>query len=222
MKFTFLIFAITLVVALPAVSSAWDHVYDGSVLPNDSSLGADRWASQGDLSMCSTDGNILRLDDTRTDALEGFSRGAEAGPITMEARVHTTSGSDVSYMAIGTPSFSTSTYLYPGYLQVFFDYSNLPVTYSGDLTTFHTVRVAISAQGQCYVWLDQTLVAQGVTHVGGQGTVSFGGSSESGLGQSYWDYVAYSNAFFPIPEPSSFLALGSGLLALRTLIRRRR
>ena len=225
MKLTFLFCALVLAMVAPSSSWAWDHVYDGSVLPNDASL-ANRWAvggTGGGIAMCSTDGDVLCINDTRTDTCVFFSKGAQPGPITMESgvRVATVSGQCVS-MAVGTASFSTAVNLYPGYLQVFFDYGNPPVTYSADLTAFHALRVAINAQGQSYVWLDQTLIAQGATHVGGQGGIYFGGTSVGGLGQSYWDYVAYSASFDPVPEPSSLASLCVGLLPLPFAMKRPR
>jgi len=40
--------------------------------------------------------------------------------------------------------------------------------------------------------------------------------------EAYWDYVAYSAAFLPIPEPSSLLALAGGVAGLGGFALRRR
>jgi hypothetical protein len=220
MKFISLVLVISFMMMFSAASWAWDYLYDGSVLPNDPSLGANQWYVYpgANISECSTDGNVLHIEGAAD-----FYKDALPGPITMESKVYVTGEPGYSaFMAIGSPSFSTYAVLYPGYLQVYFDYGNEPVTYATDMTTFHTLRIAINAQGQSYVWLDQDLVVQGITHVGGQGFVDFGGSLRSELGQSHWDYVAYSASFEPVPEPSSILALVGGITGLGGFALRRR
>ncbi len=227
MKDLFLVLVLASLIACPAASLGWDYFYDGSVLPNDTSLGATSWGvggTSGGISMCTTDGDLLRIGDGVTNAVINLARNAGPGPITMEARLRSMgdSGGSSSGMAIGTESFSTSIAFFSTYVRVGFDYGNPPILHYADMTSFHTVRIAIDAQGQAYVWMDQTLIAQGLTHVAGPGAVGFGGSSENGEGVSYWDYVAYSHSFEPVPEPSSLLALLAGVGGLGALMRRRR
>lgn len=53
--------SLLLIVTACGPSLAWDLYYDGSVLPNAASLGNNAWIPWGDVSQCTTDGNILHL-----------------------------------------------------------------------------------------------------------------------------------------------------------------
>ena len=70
---------------------------------------------------------------------------------------------------------------------------------------------------------------------GGQLLVSFGcmlpstqwwdvyfASASGTASSSYWDYVAYSDAFLPVPEPSSMLALAGGIAGITAFALRRK
>ena len=215
---------IILTCALCGACCAWEYFYDASTLPNDPSLGADEWRtfSGSDVSMCTTDGDILHVVDARTDKSAYFYRysAPPLSPITMEARVRVASGWGTT-VDVGTPSFRTLVSLYPDHVEASFSYGGW-ATYSADMTAYHTIRVATDSQGRSYVWLDGAEIAQGVTTVGNQGAVSFGGFSVAGLSESYWDYVAYSAAFLPIPEPFSLLTLACGLAGVGWAARSRR
>lgn len=225
MKFTFLIFVLALMIALPTVSWSWDYFYDGSVLPNDPSLGVNMWDLGGDLSMCITDGSALHIADDSTARGVSFSRSAASAgePLTVEARIRVTSGNS-TLLYIGTPSYTPSLELYSDHLVAHLNYTTM--TYTTDLSSFRTIRVATTAQSgyyTSYVWLDGTLVMQGAAKPGGNYEDIIFGSPWGGMGDSYWDYVAYSASFEPVPEPSSLAALAFGLLPFgAAAIRRRR
>ena len=163
------------------------------MLPEDASLGANQWSnySGNDFSACSTDGNVLHIVDASTTAAACFYRHAApaSSPITVEARVRVASG-EGSSLSVGTPSFLTSVQLTPSQLSTYFDSAGQ--TYSEDMTVFHTIRIAINAQGQSYIWNDGTLVAQGLTSSGSQGGVMFGSVSAINLNDSYWDYAEHT------------------------------
>ena len=213
---------VAMFIGMPAVSRAWDLFYDGSVMPNDPALGTDSWIIHGDVSNCSTDGDKLHVTDLWTNAYSVFSRFASPGnsPVTLEARVRVAAGDGTALIA-GTPTFYTIVWLYSDRIDVKF-VPTAPTTYEADLSQFRTVRIATDSSGQSFVWLDGVLLAKGSTSMGNQGDVLFGSNSRSGVNESYWDYVAYSNAFLPIPEPSSLLALVCGLGAMGFVIRKRK
>jgi len=212
---------IGVLLVMATCASAWDHYYDGGVLPNDPSLGADAWTAAGDLSMCSSDGSVLLISDARVDSAVSFHQSSPpvGSPLTVQARVRVVSGSSTVLYA-GTPSRAIEISLYPNRLVVG---SILPatVTFNSDLTSFRTIRVAMAgASGSyaSYVWLDGVLVAQGTAWSGNYQYVMFG-SPWGGTGVSYWDYVGYSNAF---PEPSSLSALCTALCGFGAMLRRAR
>lgn len=208
---------------LPTCAFAWDCFYDGSVLPTDPSLGTAKWEvfSGNDSSMCSSDGNLLHVVDASSDASAYFSRFAapSSAPVTAEAKVRVASGS--AGLSIRTSTYATHVSLFVDHIDVTF-FPGTAVTYSADMSGFRTLRVATSAQGHSYVWLDGELLCQGLTSSGLQGGLMFGSISYAGLSESYWDYVAYSNAFLPVPEPSALVALLAGLGGFGFTLRRRR
>ena len=211
------------VMLLERTAMAWDVIYDGSVMPNDPALGPCQWGTyMSDLSNCSSDGNDLHVSDQRTDAYAVFSRFAapKDSPLTVEARVRVPNG-DGTVLYAGTPTFYTLALLYSDRISVSFAPSPY-ATYTADLSLFRTIRIATDSQGQSYVWLDGDLLAQGLTSMGNQGDVLFGSISAAGVNESYWDYVAYSNDFLPVPEPASLLALAGGLAGVAIGAMRRR
>lgn len=210
------------VALLPNVARAWDHVYDGNGLPSSPSLGAGQWyASPGmDTSICSSDGGVLHIADTNASMSALFSKYAIPTwntPVTVEARVRVVSG--IASVLVSTPSFTTFLRLSASSLSASFAYPSA-VIYDADFAVLRTVRVATNAVGDSWVWLDGTLVAQGRTTEGNQTGLAFGGGGS--VSDSYWDYVAYSNAFVPVPEPPSLFALLAGLGALGAMMKKRR
>jgi len=201
------------IAACSGMSSAWDHIYDGSVLPNDPSLGSNVWLAAGDTSACSSDGSVLRILD-RTDTYVSFRRSAAPArsPLTVEARVRVVSGNN-TLLYVGTPSYTPYLELYADRVQINFG-SGRQQTYHSDLSVFHTIRLDMDAWSRSYVWLDDVLAAQGTSTPGGNTFDLMFGAPFSGASESYWDYVAYSAAFLPIPEPSSLLALAGGLAGI--------
>jgi hypothetical protein len=224
MRLRLLLFASALLLALPSISYAWDYLYDGSVLPNDPSLGANRWTMDGDASMLSTDGNVLHIvDRSTTDGVCFYRSAAPADtPLTVEARVRVTEG-DSTILYLGTPSYTPYFELYSDRLVSHLNYG--VITYMTNLSLFRTIRVATAAQNgtyTSYVWVDGVLAAQGTATPGGNQYDVIFGAPWSGTGDSYWDYVAYGASFNPVPEPSSLLVLGMGALPIAGLLLRRR
>lgn len=203
-------------------ASAWDYFYDGTVLPNDPLLGSGQWWPWPgmDTSVCSCDGGVLRIDDDRASMSATFYKFAvpTAGtPVTLEARVRVASGAAV--IDVGTPSFWTRVLVSADMLTTTF-YQGVPLAYSADCSLFRTIRIATDSSGSSQVWLDGVLVAQGRTTVSNQGNLLFG--SGSATSDTYWDYVAYSNAFVPVAEPSSLAVILTGLAACGETVRRKR
>lgn len=224
--FSAVMVAAVAVALLPNVAKAWDVMYDGSLLPNDPSLGANAWFAYHGTSMCSSDGSVLRISDNPTVSPAAFLKSPSfpaRSPVTVEARVRVASGEGV-FLAAGETGFGTQLSLYSDHFQAWFGgMSPAPPPYTINLSVFRTIRIATNSQGQSYVWVDGLLVAQGDANTPQSGSVAFGAGGYSGyLGDSYWDYVAYSNAFLPIPEPSSLLALLAGLGGFGAMLRRRR
>ncbi|HET6453420.1 MAG TPA: PEP-CTERM sorting domain-containing protein [Armatimonadota bacterium] len=225
MKVSSLVFIITtvLLVSFASAANAWDTFYDGSQLPTD-----EGWSLGGnDISECSTDGNALRILDNRTDASAYFRKtvSAKGQPITSEARLMVAGASetDTVQMLVSNLSFSTLLAFTPSQISVQFDWQEQSwLSFPADLSHYRTVRVATDSQGNSYVWLDGNLLTVGTTHVGGQGSMYFGAIGYAPTSESYWDYVAASPEFLPIPEPSSLLALAGGLIGLGGLALRRR
>jgi hypothetical protein len=223
MKMVLVFFALALVIMAPHSAHAWDVVYSGSVLPDDPSLGTDQWIafSYNDPSTFSTDGHVLRMDvPSANPPVSGFHRYAIPAhrPITMEARVRVTDG--VAGFWAGTGSYCVFVTLFLDHIHAAALGGSISADYSADLSAFRTVRIATNSQGLSFVWLDGDLVMRDTTTRAGNNTdLSF---HTYGPSVSYWDYVAYSQEFLPVPEPSSVAAILAGVGGLGAMVKRRR
>lgn len=222
MKTLHIIFTLILLsIALGSSAWSWDYMYDGSMVPNDSRLGTNKWltCSDYDPSVASSDGDLLHITNTSTSVAAVYLRyaGPANTPLTMEARVRVTSGWIALYAE--TPSFATVVGMSPDQVSILASSHNPSATRPVS-SEFHTIRIATDEQAQTYVWVDGVFVVHDTANLRYQGNISFFGSCPS---DSYWDYVAYSNAFIPlaIPEPSSLLALLAGVGGIGSVAWRR-
>jgi len=205
----------------PPPPAAWDCFYDGSVLPTDPSLGANRWGSGDDVSLSSTDGNLLHLVNGQGNDLrfaKQFGMAAHT-PFTFETRVSVVTGG--AAFVIIVPGAGVSIGLQPGGVDVG-TAPGVPRLYITDLTMFRTIRVAIDPQGQSYVWLGGQLLDHGVSSWDFPNCALAFQNYSYVASDSYWDYIGYSAAFLPVPEPSSLLALAGGIAGLGGLALRRK
>jgi hypothetical protein len=221
MKATLLVLVIVLLAAFPSASFAWDYVYDGSVLPSE----LEGWSVIGDLSMASSDGDCLSIVDNSPIEAVSFSHfSAKAGePFTVEARLKVIKG-DGTLLIIGSPSYDMVVGFWP---------HNIGIAWSGreslqslEMMDFATIRVSVAPEGnlfRAWVWANGSLIGNNyVVKDIPRDCFTFGSGFDAGCSESYWDYVACSNAFVPVPEPSSLAALGFGILPFVGVALRRR
>lgn len=137
----------------------------------------------------------------------------------------------------GTSSLTTNKYIYINFTQTSISYGTGTLTNIAtglDLTAFSTIRLVLSNDltnanaSALSIYVDNNLVsslsgAAFTSGAAGTNNIIFGditgtGTSAAG-GTSNWNYIAYTQGLFPIPEPQS-LAL-SGLAVLGWLYGRR-
>ena len=126
-------------------------------------------------------------------------------PLTVEARVAVESGEAFISAGGGMPAL----WLTPD--QIGAQLAGGQVNwYPADLSEFQTVRLAVDSSGGSSVWMDGVLLCSAVSsYVNTQTRGPQFGAEFDTASNSYWDYVAYSNAFLPVPEPSSVLPLAA-------------
>ena len=217
---------VTFIVITCAMNAfAWEVVYDASagLLPAGASPA---WTSVilGDNTAAVSDG-VLRIQHVTGSSYYSREEWAiSAGiPVTMEARMR------VGASSIGAPRLSIQTKGCYAYLKIYpdhlaaIDYSGGgSMIFSGDFTTFRTIRLAYDGNNRMYAWVDGQPAFSGGTGYSGQDGVNFGSYLGVEPCDSYWQYVAYSKEFLPVPEPSSLLALAGGLAGLGGMALRRR
>jgi len=123
--------------------------------------------------------------------------------------------------SVGAPHISIQTLGCYAYVRIYSDhlamiqFETTPVSYYDDFTSFRTIRLACDGVSRACVWVDDQPAFSWLYGTGGQDGINFGSytyTSDAAF-DSYWQYVAYSKAFLPVPEPSSLLALFASLAA---------
>jgi hypothetical protein len=210
------VLAIALALASAARAESWEVVYaaGSGLLPTQSSPA---WSLYSYGAPISVENGFLHIgisasggaDYTRDEAT------IPAGvPVTVEARLQVLpcSFGDAT-LQIGTYGTTSAVIIRPDHMGSYYD----------DFTTLRTVRFAYDGSGWDYVWVDGQLAISSKAPPWKQsGGTPAGVFFGSGSCDSYWQYVAYSKEFLPIPEPCSLAALLAGLVGFGAMIRRRR
>jgi len=209
MRTTSLILAALLwIPTLCAADTAWEYVYEGDTLPDDTSLGADAWQLMGDNILAEvTDQRELHINDVGTNHcffLYNVADTALMEQATIEARVKVLSQSGVSFEVLfGMQDGSNSKWLdlFPDHIMLHTTGS----TYDIDMTEYHILRMVRDA-GDIRIYVDD-LEVMNEPYVGaGESWIGFifGAGCTSCTSEQYWDYVAFTTqgAFSPEELPS--------------------
>ena len=230
MKKTFTLAAIVLLAGLVCAikASAWEVEYNASsgVLPTAASP---PWKlyRYGDPTPTISDG-VLRIQHVAAGNYVEYGRECWAidrgVPVTMEARMWVAAFSGAPRLSIQTQGCYADFFIYPDHLSAH-DWNNgwIPIASSGDFSTPRTIRFAYDGGSRAYVWVDgQMALSFALAPTNGQNGVTFGSYGGAASSDSYWQYVAYSKEFLPVPEPATLIALAPlSLLTGAGLVRKR-
>jgi len=218
---TSLILAVLLCVpALRAADPAWEYVYEGDTLPDDTSLGVDAWQLMGDNSFAEvTDQSELHIDDIGQNHcffLYNVADSALMQQATIEARVKvlSQSGSADFEVLVGMQDGSNSQWLdlFPDHILL----NNTSSTHDVDMTEYHILRMARDTE-EIRIYVDDVEVIS-EPHVGaGESWIGFifGAGCTACTSEQYWDYLAFTTqgGFSPDELPSYATIRGTPDLA---------
>lgn len=194
-----------LFVSASTCGAVWDVSYDGSVLPNDPTLGANAWQlhdyyAPNDLSKTTAADGMLHVVDEWSDRAVTFSREGDYLPtgssVTVEARVKVLSGSnELSFLSpvffgvqVGQGA-NAQVYLWPDRVGTRYSGNNAFTVVTLDMTQYHTIRLAMGPQATFSVWVDEALLFTGTPLPGRRGSAVYftSGLLEQAISDSYWD-----------------------------------
>jgi hypothetical protein len=207
---TSLILAVLLwVPTLHAADPAWEYVYEGDTLPDDTSLGADAWQLMGDNSFAEvTDQSELHIDDIGQNHcffLYNVADSALMQQATIEARVKvlSQSGSADFEVLVGMQDGSNSQWLdlFPDHILL----NNTGTTYDVDMTEYHVLRMVRDTE-DIRIYVDDVEVISEPYVGAGESWIGFifGAGCTACTSEQYWDYLAFTTqgGFSPDELPS--------------------
>jgi len=199
-------------------AASWDVVYDGSVVPHDKSLQKDVFLF-GDANVeknlkdfvsvvkeaDAVNGFALHVKDTKAEGgrLAFFKHEVEFDTGTTEVRVKSLENTDgwAVGFGMGDGSSEIDVHMYPEHVEIY-----KGSKHDVDMKTYRVVR-AVKEGKNATIYVDGKQVLKGVVFAS-TNLFWWGAGSSGGIGDGYWDYVAYtlSGAFSPDKLPSPLAA----------------
>jgi hypothetical protein len=192
-----------------AADPTWEYIYEGDILPDDTSLGGNTWQLMGDNRFAEiTDQSELHIDDVGASHcffLYNVEDPALMQQATIEARVKvlSQSGSANFEVLVGMQDGSNSKWLdlFPDHILL----NDTTSTYDVDMTEYHILRM-VRDTDDIHIYVDDVEVIS-EPHVGaGESWIGFifGAGCTSCTSEQYWDYLVFTTegAFSPQELPS--------------------
>ena len=207
---TSLILVAFLVIPTPlAADPTWEYIYEGDILPDDTSLGDNAWQLEGDNRFAEiTDQGELHIDDVGENHCFFLYNVADAALMqqaTIEARVKvlSQSGSANFEVLVGMQDGSNSKWLdlFPDHILL----NSTSSTYDVDMTEYHILRM-VRDTDDIHIYVDEEEVIS-EPHVGAGETwigFIFGAGCTACKSEQYWDYLVFTTegGFSPEELPS--------------------
>jgi len=195
---------------LLAADPTWEYIYEGDILPDDTSLGDDAWQLMGDNKFAEiTDQGELHIGDIGENHCFFLYNIQEA---TIEARVKVLSQSGTNFeVLVGMQDGSNSKWLdlFPDHILL----NNTNSTYDVDMTEYHILRMVRDTE-DIHIYVDDEKVIS-EPHVGAGETwigFIFGAGATVSKSEQYWDYLVFTTeGGFSPEELPTYASLERGL-----------
>ena len=193
------------------IAASWELVYTADVLPDDKSLGKEAWerGKDGQWPGKPEFGKIepageLHINDPSNAGdnylwyARWFDKKEDAEHTTIEARVKSLNNTDghAVCMSIDNQGALARLFMFPDHLEIW----EAGQKHNVDMTSYHIVRLTRKGK-EVKAYLDDKEVLKGAPkdYVWDYSRVVFGALSSAGIGEAYWDYIAYTTqgAFSP-------------------------
>jgi hypothetical protein len=193
---------------LLAADPTWEYIYEGDILPDDTSLGDNAWQLMGDNKFAEiTNQGELHIDDVGVNHcffLYNIADAALMQQATIEARVKVLSQSGANFeVLVGMQDGSNSKWLdlFPDHILL----NNTNSTYDVDMTEYHILRMVRDTE-DIHIYVDDEEVIS-EPHVGAGETwigFIFGAGATVSTSEQYWDYLVFTTegGFSPEELPS--------------------
>ncbi|MEA3227257.1 MAG: hypothetical protein U9Q07_15010, partial [Planctomycetota bacterium] len=212
-----LVLGVLLASAAQGADPTWEYIYEGDILPDDTSLGGNAWQLMGDNRFADiTDQGELHIDDVGADHCFFLYDVADVdlmqqATIEVRVKVLSQSGSADFEVLVGMQDGSNSKWLdlFPDHILL----NNTTSTYDVDMTEYHILRMVRDTDDIRIYVDDEEVISE--PHVGaGESWIGFifGAGCTACTSEQYWDYLVFTTegAFSPEELPSYASMLGTG------------